>query len=273
MATATAMGNFGGGAEKEVASISVDPPTATLVVESGAPGKQTFKAVAKLVDGTTRDVAASWTATNLPVGDVTANTGIYTANAKLGGVVTVSATYKGKKAEAALTVRLHLFENPNNVPAATIAALKGATMPDPAIQWAYPYDGTVFPRGLAAPQLMWNNGAAADAYYVHLTSTTFDLESFATVAPPSRYSFLAATWQRFVDSTSGAASLTVSRFSNNAAKIVAKHAWTIAPASMRGTIYYWANNQAASCASSPEPRRRTTSARAPSARSRRRAAR
>ncbi|MEO6572392.1 MAG: hypothetical protein ABIP89_01040, partial [Polyangiaceae bacterium] len=115
-----------------------------------------------------------------------------------------------------------------------------------SVVWAYPYDGTVFPRGIAGPPLMWNNGGAADAYYVHITSSTFELESFAIVPPPSSYAFTAGLWQKFVDSTSGAATMTVARLAggvaSGAATVVAKHGWSIAPASMRGTIYYWSNN-------------------------------
>ena len=92
------------------------------------------------------------------------------------------------------------------------------------------------------PKLMWNGGANGDAYYVHVQSATFDLESFAKVDAPSRFDFVPATWTKLVDSTSGAATLTVARFSGGSAKVAVDHKWTIAPASMRGTIYYWANN-------------------------------
>src|SRR4029078_6627869 len=107
--------------------------------------------------------------------------------------------------------------------------------------WAYPYDGTVFPRGLGSPKLMWNNGAAADTYYVHITSATYELEAFTKVPPPSSYAFNPATWQKFVDSSAGAADPPVARLSGSAAPTAGKHKWGIAPASMRGTIYYWAN--------------------------------
>ena len=76
---------------------------------------------------------------------------------------------------------------------ADVAMLSSANAPA-MIKWLYPYDGTVFPRGLAGPKLMWNGGAAGDAYYVHVTSATIDVESFATLAPPARFDFVPATW-------------------------------------------------------------------------------
>ena len=233
---------FGGGVDPEVTGLAVEPPTATIAIESGATGTQPFKAIATYADGSKREVPAAWTVTNLPVGNIAPSTGLYTANGKLGGTVTVTATHKGKKSDAALTVKLHLLENPGAVSAATITALKAATTPDASVKWAYPYDGTVFPRGLLAPQLMWNNGAAPDVYYVHASSATFDLETFTTAAPPSRFTFPQATWQALTDSTSGNVAFTVARWNGSVATVVVSHQWTIAPASMRGTIYYWANN-------------------------------
>jgi hypothetical protein len=88
---------------------------------------------------------------------------------------------------------------------------------------------------------MWNGGAATDLYYVHLTSPTFELESYTT-APMGRYDFTGPDWLDFVNSTSGAAELKVARWNGTAAALATDLHWTVAPASMRGTIYYWAIN-------------------------------
>jgi hypothetical protein len=234
---------FGDGAAQAVTSLSIDPPTATLAVENGATATQQFKLVAHFADGTTGTVseALPWSATNLQVGTIS-GTGLYTSTGALGGAVTIGASYKGQKASAQLTVKLHVVENTGGADAGQQGTLKGAVNPDPSVVWAYPYDGTVFPRGLAAPLMQWNNGAAADLYYVHITSAAFELEAFTKVPPPSRYAFAAGTWDKFVGSSAGATTVQVARLSGGAATVIAKHTWTIAPASMRGTIYYWANN-------------------------------
>src|SRR6202041_1299943 len=98
------------------------------------------------------------------------------------------ASYKGQSAPATLTVKLHLVENPGMLPQPVLVGLQGATNPDPAVVWAYPYDGTVWPRGLLPPILQWNGGAATDEYYVDLKSATFELQLFtaATGAPTSQ---------------------------------------------------------------------------------------
>src|SRR5262249_7998852 len=161
-----------------IASIAIDPPMASILVESGGPAAtQPFKAVATYTDGSTGDVGGSvaWTASNLQVGNI-ASSGLYTTSGSIGGAGKIHASYQGKTAGAKLSVKPHVLEAAPGIAPAVVTALKGASVKDAAVQWAYPYDGTVFPRGLAGPLLMWNNGAAADIYYVHVTSATFELE-------------------------------------------------------------------------------------------------
>jgi hypothetical protein len=147
----------------------------------------------------------------------------------VGGAVDVTASYQGQTAVAKLTVQLHLQQNPGMVSSSVQQSLQGATTQDTTITWAHPYDGTVFPRGVGEAPLMWMNGGATDAYYVHLTSPTFELESYMTAAA-GRYDFDAATWQEFIDSTSGSAELKVSRWNGTTATLAADPHWTIGPA-------------------------------------------
>jgi hypothetical protein len=235
---------FGETEDKPVVKLEIDPPQASLDVTDGAAATRAFKAIATFADNTKREVTSGvvWSSTNRQVGNVGAD-GVYTTSGSVGGRVKVSASFKEQSGSADLSVKLHLLQNPANVDASTITALKGATQKDVLVTWAYPYDGTVFPRGLAGPLLMWNNGAEGDLYYIRLTSQTFELEALSAVPPPSRYAFSGTTWQRFVDSTSGASELFVARYAGGVATVAARQNWSIAPASMRGTIYYWANNK------------------------------
>jgi len=226
-------------------SITVDPPTATLESLNGAVAKQAFTVSGHFNNGSTMTLTSgiSWSASAPAVGAVDA-TGLFTASGALGGLVSVQATYQGQQASATLTVVLHLEQNGAKAAGNIQAQLGSASAVDPAVVWAYPYDGTVWPRGLSAPILQWNGGAATDTYYVHIKSATFELDDFtaATGAPASQVALDNTTWGQFVDSTSGAAQLTVARWSGTAATLIATHTWTIAPASLRGTVYYWANN-------------------------------
>ncbi len=226
----------------DLKSITVDPPTATITIVNDQVITQAFAAFANYADGTKQPIPApTWTA-NYPAAGTIDATGIFTPSTDVGGPVTITAAYQGQKGTAQLTIKLQYQVNPGNVPAGAQSALKGATSPDKSCVWAYPYDKTVFPRGLLATPLMWNGGGANDQYYVHLTSPYFELESFAKAPPPSQFAFDDTLWRKFTDSTSGKADLFVSRYDGSNATVVTQQKWTIAPQSMRGTIYYWANN-------------------------------
>jgi hypothetical protein len=223
-----------------IVAIDITPSAATLELANGATGKQPFQATAHYQDKTTSALDATWAATNIAVGSIDGS-GVFSAMGAQGGVVTVTASAGGQTATATLTVKLHVVSNPGGVDAATQGILQQASAPDAAITWAYPYDGTVFPRGLGAPPLMWMGGAAADVYYIHVTSPTYELEAYTSV-PASRFDFDAAVWDAFASSTTGGAELKVARLAAGSATVVVDHHYTIAPSSMRGTIYYWAIN-------------------------------
>jgi hypothetical protein len=232
---------FGGG--HTLTGIAVDPPTATLDIVNDKIVTQAFTARALFADGTTEPLSSglSWSG-NFPAAGAMDGSGTFTPTAQVGGLVTITAGYQSAKGSATVAVKLHYAQNPANATASVQSPLLVATQKDNACTWAYPYDGTVFPRGLAAPTLMWNGGGASDVYYVHLTSTYFELTEFVTAPPPSRVAADDTMWTKFASSTSGKANLVVNRWNGSVATTLVNHTWTIAPASMRGTIYYWANN-------------------------------
>jgi hypothetical protein len=229
---------------RTLASIAIAPATASIESIDGAAVTQAFSIVAQYTDGSSGALTdgVSWSASVPQAGSI-APTGIFTASGSIGSVVPVTATVQGMNATASLTVKLHLHQGVTTVGADVVTSLGGATTPDASVTWAYPYNGTVFPRGLLAPVLQWNGGTATDDVYVHVTSPTFELESYAAApGPTASFTFDPTTWQQLTDSTTGATALSVARWSGTAATVIASHSWTIAPQSMRGTIYYWAQN-------------------------------
>jgi hypothetical protein len=228
-----------------IMSIIVAPAQASIELLNGVLVTQAFTATGVFSDGSMSVLSTglTWTVDSSPVGAID-QTGLYTPTDTVGGIVNVTAKYNGTAGNAQLTVKLHLTQNQATAPQASQMALTGATASDGSVVWAYPYDGTVFPRGLGAPPLMWNGSTAGDLYYVHLTSPTFEYENFASADPPSQYAFSQPIWDAFAGSTSGAATVSVARLTAAGAATVISHlGWTIAPASLRGTIYYWANNK------------------------------
>jgi len=235
--------SLGDGASSDFASLTIEPPTASIDVKDGVAGTQLFKLVGLKSDGSKVDVTDSvtWSATNPAVGSIAGGT--FTANGQLGGLVDVRASRGGKTAAAKLTVRLLTGADDLTIDDPSKDKLRKATDADAAIKWAYPYDDTVWPRGLAGPTLMWTGGAASNEYRVHLSSPTFEFEGFGRAGTPPRYEIPQKLWTKFVESTSGGATLTVSRLAAGAATRITNLKWTVAPGSVRGTIYYWSNRE------------------------------
>jgi hypothetical protein len=235
--------NFGG--DKSVKAITISPAAATIVCNNGQPAKQAFTLGVQYADGTSATVSTGVTwSSDLPAVGAIAGTGLYSASGALGGTVRISATYMGRVTSAPLVVKLLLQQNPANVPGSVQQGLLGASTPDASVVWAYPYDGTVWARGLLSPTLQWNGGAATDDYYIHIVSQTFELQEFttATGAPSSQVLLDPTTWGQFTDSTAGGTQVTVARWDGTTDTVIAKQTWTVAPASIRSTIYYWSND-------------------------------
>jgi hypothetical protein len=135
---------------------------------------------------------------------------------------------------------------------ATLAAL-GAPTGDGAAQGLkllYPYDKTVWPRGLLAPILMWDWATGdADAIQLHLETTSGSFSYTGTFARPAilgsggkfiRHPIPQDVWDMATNSAGGTDTLTVSLTvaKGGMAYGPISEAWTIAPGRLSGTIYY-----------------------------------
>lgn len=136
-------------------------------------------------------------------------------------------------------------------------ALDGATANSHALAWLYPYDGTVWPRGLPAPLLMWSwDQNDADAIRIELST---DSGSFSWTGTFGRPAILTQTGGKFVrhpipqnvwdaaTRSAGQATMAGSSDKLTVKLTVAKgsvasgpirETWIIAPARLSGTIYY-----------------------------------
>jgi hypothetical protein len=131
-----------------------------------------------------------------------------------------------------------------------IDAFNNATENDGVMALVYPYDKTVFPRGLPSPIVQWNgNTGDADIYKITATSDTFDYVHYTTVpkaagdvsGPGSRYSFPTAPadiWAKLTDSTVGNAIINIQRWDGAKAYKAKTQTWGIAAGNLKGSIYY-----------------------------------
>ena len=130
----------GGGAQTV---LIIAPADSTLLV--GAPG--VTKAFTATLQGTTTPVTATWSVDLPLVGTIDGN-GLFTASGVRGGVVTVSAQTESAHGATTLTVDLQVTADPGDAGAGVIGALRDGGSADSKFRWLYPYDQTVFPRGL-----------------------------------------------------------------------------------------------------------------------------
>ncbi len=239
--------------DKTVTSLVIDPASTTLTVtDLAAPPNVTLHAFGVLSDGSKTPVTtASWTVDRYDLVTVGSGTGLVTATGKGGGKVTVTATAGALSATADVTINLKLSIDPaGSVDPSDKPKLDGATTPDPAVtHLLYPYDKTVFPKGLLGPEVMWNGGAAGDEYVLKVKGPYTEISIYALANPPSVLKIDNALWTTLTTSvTSGGVESDVSvelhRMKPGGTPYVsAKSSWHVADANLRGTIFYWAVNR------------------------------
>ncbi len=227
-----------------VVSIALEPPEAVIEIIDGAiPPPVDFNAVATLEDGSSMPLTGSWTFDRPNLGGIL-NTGELTASGLSGGVGRVGFSAEGLTADAEVTIKVHIIDD-DSVDPTVIPEFDGATVPDPVLVWSYPYDATVFPKGLRGPTLQWGGGADTDLYYVHADSPTFEYEFWGQAVNPSRFDFPDLgqdVWQLLTDSVTGDLDVSIQRYDGTQAYLPLSRTWTIADAVLTGSVYYWEVN-------------------------------
>ncbi len=230
------------GPQSEIESLSVEPASAVIDVLNGTSTPAQFKAVGKLKGGGTTAVSATWSFDRLDLGLISPAASLK-AHGNKGGSGTVTATYGALTATASATINLKFEDDTANLPQSDKDKFK---TPDanPSGTLHYPYDQTVFARGILAPELMWSGGGAGDKYKLEIADKSVTLTAYFSADPPSRFSMKKEWWTALTESSDGSpVSVKVSRLdAAGAAHQAMSQSWTIAPGNLRGTIYYWAVN-------------------------------
>ena len=91
--------------------------------------------------------------------------------------------------------------NPAGLSAAEAQQLRAAATPG-TLKLLYPAEGTVFPRGILAPDLRWS-GADADAVYVHIKSTAFEYIGCLKPTAAGQLTLAQSVWDEASMRTSG----------------------------------------------------------------------
>jgi hypothetical protein len=121
------------------------------------------------------------------------------------------------------------------------AVLQGSGTSDTSFAWVYPYDRTVFPRGLLAPTMQFGGGAS-DAEYVHITSSSVDYKGYFKGGAQGavQLALTQKAWDAVLASVGAADTLkiAVTKVSGSSVSGPITESWRIAQGSVRGTIYY-----------------------------------
>jgi hypothetical protein len=251
-----------------VGSVAIMPADMTVVVTI-ADGMVTAPSVTFTATDASGPARVGWSVDQGAIGSITAD-GVFTPSGTVGGVVHVIAGYGASSISTTVTVVIHRTQNgfvgsidltssggyggvggegPGGpVSAGDRDALGKAPAADSSRAFLYPYDATVWPRGLLAPLLQWTTGRAdATAIALHLESSTFVYDgqfarpgALAATAPFVRHPIPQDVWQQATESTAGTDSLKVSLVFLQGGSAVGPltRTWRIAPGLLQGTVYY-----------------------------------
>jgi hypothetical protein len=133
-----------------------------------------------------------------------------------------------------------LNENPGGVSSGNQGALMGGGSADSLFNWLYPYDQTIFPRGLISPTLQLDGMTGADAVWVHIVFPGMTYSGFFGASTPLRVQLPTATWTAITEAAGPLepVSVSITKISGGKVSGPATETWTIAQGNIRGTIYY-----------------------------------
>jgi hypothetical protein len=202
-------------------------------------------------------VAASWSFDRPELGALDGS-GVFTASGNLPGKGIVTAQYAGAYATTTISVAIHATQNGGPAGAggggvggegpggavdqATQTLLLGsaqAPLDSSELGWLYPYDLTVWPRGLLPPLLQWQTTHSVSAVYIRLTQQDYEFQGFYSGSNLVRHPLDLAAWTRATSGNEGdplKIELRVLDGSSVFGPIA--ETWKVAPGTLKGTVYY-----------------------------------
>jgi hypothetical protein len=273
-------GDSGGGANDggttdpdALGTLVVMPPAATIAITIVNGVVTANMPVAFSASYSGNPVAATWLFDRGELGDV-ASTGVFTANGKNVGEGTLTARFGSREGSAKIKVTIASSQNgalagvdagaggfgglggvggePLGPPvdAATETKLKGpGTAPANAAElgFLYPYDNTVWPRGLLPPVLMWQSTHDASAVWVKLAQGNFTYEgTFSYSAQPAgsaarqRVRLEDAVWKAITGGNQGDPLIAQVKILGTDGIVYGPISltWKVASGVLKGTVYY-----------------------------------
>jgi hypothetical protein len=182
--------------------------------------------------------AVVWTVDDVRVGVVNP-TGLFRSEGWVAGSAKVTAKYGTLTASTTVAVRVSIVENPGNLSAADMTALDGGGASNATFAWQYPYNNTVFPRGLQSPDLQFAGGATRGVK-VAARVGDFSYTGYFAGSTFARATLPQPIWKALTASSDGTIPVAVEATELTAAGVTGPIAqtWKVAPADLKGIIYY-----------------------------------
>jgi hypothetical protein len=257
-----------------IITLSITPSSSTLDIDSLDP--QVIEFSAKRNDGRASAIPVRWSVDHPEIGKIDQTTGQF-APAGIAGKVTVTALAGDLTTSTTIDVKvsIKLEGDPEAgmvlsgagglggvggegggsklTDKALRAALDAKPTDDPDLTWLYPYDGTVWPRGLAAPLLQWHHGAHAPLAVklnIDVDDAAYRAELYlgapaalTPMQPIDRLPIPREIWRNALQSgKTMKVALTIAASDGSGGYTAYKpHAdltWTIAPTTLKGVVYY-----------------------------------
>jgi hypothetical protein len=188
-------------------------------------------------------VTGTWTTSEPAIGAVGTD-GVFQANGFVGGTVDVSLVVGKRQITITLTVDVDITDNPAMLSAADQGAIEAGGAADPSFKFLYPFDGTVFPRGLQTPILQFGDGmtvaSTSEGVYLNLTTTHFRYQQFGLGGTPVQVVIPDPVWNG-VTLTAGPQDLVTAAVSKRTGATISgpvTENWHVAAGSLKGFIYY-----------------------------------
>jgi WD40-like Beta Propeller Repeat len=230
--------NTGDGGPPPVAGGTITAAGGPSITVNGTP-----KDVALTATANGSPVTGTWTTSDTTIGSVGSD-GTFHANGYVGGTVDVSLLVGKGQIKITLTVDVDITDNPAMLAPADQTALTAGGPADPSFKFLYPFDGTVFPRGLPSPVLQFGDGktvtSSANGAYLKVTTSHFSYQQFGLGGTPVRVVMPDAVWKGATLSAGANDSVTVAVTKRTGTTITGPvtENWRIAQGTLKGFIYY-----------------------------------
>jgi hypothetical protein len=226
-----------GGSQAKI--LVVSPASATLTVVNDVIVVQGFTAT---LDGQDVTGMVSWGFDRPDIG-ITYPSGVFEPTGKVGGAGTLTAKLNQSEATAQVQVTIQKTLNSAGLSDAEIAAFDAPTGGPSNLNVVYPYAETVFPLGVLAPEVQWNNASASDVYRIHFKEKFYEHTEYFKVNPPARHLLAETDWTSIENSGTGPQSdpltMSLSRMAGGVAFEPDTRTLHIAQGRLRGSVYYW----------------------------------